>query len=409
MRMHFQVSNRVRQIRISVTAILAIAAILLVTACQQAVRTETPSNNAVLAAQSTLNASSPVYRGNFQRTGEFMDDGASITGALVWKAKEKRNAKYSPVVDSSELYIWTFDGLVHVLDAGSGLENRTLAANPIPPVSLDMVLYYAAGDTLYSMSNSTKQVNWKVQANGIIDTSPALDETTLYFGSEGGYAYAIDRLTGKEGWRSELGEPTSSSFALGNTNVYFTASRKVEKASDLVEYVGEIYALDKATGSLHWKFSPPISVFDPVVSGSTVLFSSSGNVDIGPSYIYALDADTGKELWKYSPPPEQYSPLVFAVSGEALYVGTASGELYAVDQRTRKELWKFSAPDFIGAPSIYQGKIYFGSGSDLYAVDVKTGREMWHFAAEGTIKTAPFVADGTLYFADDAAYIYAIK
>ena len=45
------------------------------------------------------------------------------------------------------------------------------------------------------------EIKWKFKTNGIIHTSPALYDSTIYIGSWDTYLYAIDAITGKEKWK----------------------------------------------------------------------------------------------------------------------------------------------------------------------------------------------------------------
>ena len=121
---------------------------------------------------------------------------------------------------------------------------------------------------------------------------------------------------------------------------------------------GSVYALDAATGCVHWATSVESQVRSGMtvaeVGGNPILFfgDSSG-------YLYALDAASGKQLWKMRPDEHpaatQTSTPVF-YQGK-LYVGSASreeslsisptylcctfrGSETAIDAATGKVLWK---------------------------------------------------------------------
>ena len=57
---------------------------------------------------------------------------------------------------------------------------------------------------------------------------------------------------------------------------------------------GNLYALDSATGDLHWKFKTGDVVHASPALADGVLFFGSWD-----SYFYAVDAATGKEKWRF--------------------------------------------------------------------------------------------------------------
>ncbi|MBI2421688.1 MAG: PQQ-binding-like beta-propeller repeat protein [Candidatus Hydrogenedentes bacterium] len=57
------------------------------------------------------------------------------------------------------------------------------------------------------------------------------------------------------------------------------------------------------------------------------------------------------------------------------------------------------------------GKLYFGSSADdkLYCLDAATGEERWSFFAEGPIRLAPTLYQGKAYFGADDGYVYCLN
>ena len=57
---------------------------------------------------------------------------------------------------------------------------------------------------------------------------------------------------------------------------------------------GNLYALDSATGDLHWKFKTGDVVHASLALADGVLFFGSWD-----NYFYAVDAATGREKWRF--------------------------------------------------------------------------------------------------------------
>jgi polyvinyl alcohol dehydrogenase (cytochrome) len=88
----------------------------------------------------------------------------------------------------------------------------------------------------------------------------------------------------------------------------------------------------------------------------------------GPTINYgswaALDPRTGKILWQVPDPTEGANdPGAVSVANGVVYAGSYSGAMHALDARTGAILFNFdSGGSVIGAPSIVNGTVFWGSG-----------------------------------------------
>jgi polyvinyl alcohol dehydrogenase (cytochrome) len=88
----------------------------------------------------------------------------------------------------------------------------------------------------------------------------------------------------------------------------------------------------------------------------------------GPTINYgswaALDPRTGKILWQVADPtPGAGDPGAVSVANGIVYAGSYSGAMHALDARTGALLFTFnSGGSVIGAPSVVNGTVYWGSG-----------------------------------------------
>jgi polyvinyl alcohol dehydrogenase (cytochrome) len=120
---------------------------------------------------------------------------------------------------------------------------------------------------------------------------------------------------------------------------------------------GSLFALDAATGCVHWS----TAVQSQVRSGITVgEVGGNPSVFFGDSagYVYALDGATGKQLWKMRP-DDHHAASVTATPvfhQGRLYVGSASRE------------------ESLSISSAYACCTFRGSES---AVDAATGKVIW--------------------------------
>lgn len=160
---------------------------------------------------------------------------------------------------------------------------------------------------------------------------------------------------------------------------------------------------DKTDGDVIWSYDmmDQLKVFphnmtdcSPLIIGDLVFIITANGVDENhvniphpeaPSFI-CLSRQSGRLLWKSNLPGRaimhgQWANPTYAVLGgkpQVLFPG-GDGWLYGLEPETGKLLWKFDAnpksskyelggkgtrSDFIGSPTIYNGKVYIGTGQD---------------------------------------------
>ncbi len=98
--------------------------------------------------------------------------------------------------------------------------------------------------------------------------------------------------------------------------------------------------------------------------------------------------------WKYNSPAP---PVMSFLGGEGrVYEGKVLGHRVKYDD--------------VFHPVIVDGKLFFGSTADdqLHCFDMKTGREDWSFFTGGPVRLAPSVVDGKVYFGSDDGQVYCV-
>lgn len=130
----------------------------------------------------------------------------------------------------------------------------------------------------------------------------------------------------------------------------------------------------------------------PVVVGGTMYVSTPLN------HVVALDPATGTKKWEYSPKlgvtVHCCGPVNrgVAVYGNRVYMGRLDGRLVALDAANGREVWNVQVADnqrgyaLTGAPVVVDGKVIVGtSGAEygvrgyLVAYDAGSGKEVWRF------------------------------
>lgn len=97
--------------------------------------------------------------------------------------------------------------------------------------------------------------------------------------------------------------------------------------------MGHVYALQRATGKLLWKYDAGSggSFFDLLVVEARVIALTS------TEGVVALDARTGAKAWSFRLRPAPYSSP--ATDGKHVFVADADGTLYALNATNGKLLW----------------------------------------------------------------------
>ena len=301
-------------------------------------------------------------------------------------------------------------------------------------------------------------LQWRVQTEGMVQSSAALDGGTLYLGSGDGKLYAIEALTGRERWRFPTGRAISSTPAVARGLVFFGSRDNVFWAVDArsgtqrwrletgpdrplpwgfetgdlytsspayadgVVYFGSgdgrVYAVDAGSGEVRWRFATGgrVRSSPAVVEGRIFVGSADGT-------LHALDARTGREVWRFDTEGHGLESGKFgfdrrtiqssaAVAGGRVYFGSRDGFLYAVDAATGRLAWRVDhRMSWVNtSPAVADGVVYAGSSDErfLQAVDARTGRELWRLATERPVWSSPAVAGGMVYVGDGSGTVYAV-
>lgn len=283
------------------------------------------------------------------------------------------------------------------------------------PLVVRDTIYFGSDDGyFYAVDKKTQQLNWKFNATGKIRTAPAVYNDTVYFmNSQGGF-FALDRQTGEERWQYAA-EPTAEGEL--DSWDYYDSSPCI--ADGMVIFGGggrNVYALDLADGTRQWVFKTKSPVKStPAYADGVVYFGDwAGN-------FYAVDADDAELQWKFS---NQGNTAVksgqkdaaeqdFAagaihtsptVADGIVFFGSRDANLYALDAQTGQEKWRFTMPEgswVASSTAVVDDMVYVGGADSrgLYALDAATGQVRWKQLTGKNVFSSPIVADGLVYVA----------
>ena len=239
---------------------------------------------------------------------------------------------------------------------------------------------------------------WSHAAGRPIHGEATVTDDAVFFACDNGWLVRLDRASGKEVWRYDLGDARVRRV-LPNPYVFdydHAAPRPVLR--DGVLYVGagdgSFHAVDAAGGTRIWRHAASGKVrASAAVDDAWVVFGTLAGT------IHGLDRTSGAERWRFKTGGPVTSTPVFA--GAHVVVGDRGSRLNALVPGRDEPLW--SQPwygSWIESTAVVRDREgYIGSG-DLFLVsafDVATGRNRWRSHVGGWVLQRPAVTERRVY------------
>ncbi|WP_053084635.1 PQQ-binding-like beta-propeller repeat protein [Streptomyces viridochromogenes] len=312
----------------------------------------------------------------------------AATGNVRWTRQTGGEVRSSPAVTDGVVYVGSLDGRIYALDAATGAASAALSQDAATTAMFRGNPAHTGTYTTAFIPRSPAWKPWHFTANGLVYSSPAVADGTVYIGSDDHQVYALDAATGNVRWTHETGGWVKSSPAVAEGTVYIGSNDH------------RIYALDAATGNVRWTHETG----DPVLSSPAV---AEGTVYIGSTdcVVYALDAATGNVRWTHETGGwVKSSP---AVAEGTVYIGSDHHRVHALDATTGNVRWTYKSDG--SSPAVAEGTVYIGSSDCVvYALDATTGDVRWTYKTGDPVSSSPAVADGIVYVGSNDHRIYAL-
>jgi outer membrane protein assembly factor BamB len=346
-------------------------------------------------------------------------------GTLLWSA-EANAAVDSLVVAGGVVYAGTGQRAVYAFDALTGaLRWRHLMSNGqtgylamahgalIAADGYNGVAASGYNGGVYALDPGTGKLLWSADAPFVIGLDVAGDVVYAGTAIKDIYTYGVTALstgTGELLWTFDF--PENADYAAGVTVadgvVYATTS------------LGEIFALDAASGNQLWRGGGPAITFVSAPQVSDGILYASSDQDkrskAGP-VLYALQARTGRGLWQqplgsalYSFATNAEAGLVFAgVIRELNSSSPDAGALFALNATTGHPLWQVPVAGGAWSVTTRPGNLLY-DGNGIGAIDARqanTGNLLWSYRGTGRVSTSIEVDGGSAYFGA-ASRVYAV-
>ncbi len=232
--------------------------------------------------------------------------------------------------------------------------------------------------------DATGQKKWTFETGEPIKARPAVIGDSVFVQSDSGFAYRLDKRSGRERWRTKIdaGSPKRIPVNQPKTRWDRFGSSFVADAQQV--YVGSrdnhLYALDLEDGQERWRVATrDMITATPALLGDAVLLASFDGT------VRSVAARDGKERWSYDARLPISGDL--AVAGNQVLAGSRTYDLISLDARTGKELWKsYYWFSWIESPPVVKESVVYTGSSDatgVFAIDLADGTRRWKAEVPG--------------------------
>ncbi|MHC1610028.1 MAG: outer membrane protein assembly factor BamB family protein [Candidatus Methanospirareceae archaeon] len=279
-------------------------------------------SNRIAATYDQLNtpvtyADGKVYVGSYKSKS---DNGMNDAGVYYCLDSSNGNLVWNRTSTTGKGYYW----------AGAAVIGDYLVYGDLASV---LTCVYRGNGTLVDEINITTDVPFNHSDAGAIKSSVAYGNSSVYFTSEGGYAWRIgfDENSGQfiatEGWSKDIGYSCSTPVVHEGRVYLGTGSMSV---------AGRLYCLNASDGSEEWSFEPNGGIkASPAISiqGEDSYIYFTTNCVNGS--VYCID-ENGNELWDFTTEEAGasggYILQGVAISDGYVYFGNDGGYVYGLKE-----------------------------------------------------------------------------
>jgi outer membrane protein assembly factor BamB/Tfp pilus assembly protein PilF len=275
------------------------------------------------------------------------------------------------------------------------------------PIAVDDTVYVGSDDkNVYAISAGEGKVKWTFKTGSWVSTSPVFYNNKIYVGSRDGKMYSLNIFNGKKEWEFRGEEIVFFNPAVDEDKGILLVGASLYERGHHHEEV--IFGINAESGSKIWTFKIGASVYHaPFLSGGVAYVGTEGGT------VISLDTGTGKEIWKFETGGRIYSSPV--VSEDIVYIACEglfnNGIVILLNAEDGRHIWtmEFEKP-FRSSVCMGEDIIYIGSlDKNLYAIDMEKRNILWKYETRGGIRCTPVLYNNILYTGSDDGCFYAVN
>ena len=228
-------------------------------------------------------------------------------------------------------------------------------------------------------------------------TAPVLADGIVYITGTDHKAHGFDLHTGEERWSWTTTADLSNALVMGADTAYISA------------HDGVLHAVSLDGPHETWSYQMNSTEAGiPTVSGDVVLLNSLQGAGEPSGELYALDRTSGKLLWRFRGPSGLQISLGSVRDG-ILYAPTEADGIYAFRVVDGSLVWHAAGPRVFFPTALVDDTLYVTSESppEIAAFRVSDGSPLWALPTTDVPKGNPVVSGGMLFGTDTAGVIRA--
>lgn len=329
----------------------------------------------------------------------YRDEGSDFVTNL-WVFSMGSPIHSSPAIYKDYIYVVSGDGILKAIDMESGKEEWDLdlesPTNSSPIINSNR-LYIGCEDGLKAVNINSHKIVWEYNCDSV-ESTPFFYNDIVYFGSDDGHLYGLDKEDGSVELNKKLdGELKSSPIVVDDSIYIGSTNSKLYSIGTDKEKNWEYTTGDEIVSS-------PAYVNDTVIFGST-----DGNV-------YCLNTSDGDLNWKVDLNNKIISSPTIDEHDNSLYIGSDEGNLTCLDIRDGTTKWSFSTGSKVQTtPALKDNLIAFGSSNgNFYVLNKFTGLEEFTYNPGTILFNSPITSSAvingnSLMFGDDSGQLYSLN
>ena len=337
------------------------------------------------------------FAGGFDHNA-YRDDSSDFVTNL-WTFNMQSPVHSSPAIYKDYVYIVSGEGVLKAIDMQTGEEEWDFdlkAKTNSSPIINSNRLFIGTDEGLKAINVNSHETIWDFDC-GNVESTPFLYDDVVYFGSDDGHLYGLDKKDGDVVLDKKLDGELKSSPIVVDDSIYIGSTN------------GKLYSIGTDKDK-NWEFTTGDEVLSsPSYINESVIFASNdGN-------IYSLDESNGELNWKVDLNNKVISSPTVDEHDNSIYIGSDEGNLTCLDSRDGTVKWSHSTGSPVRSTSALKDNlIAFGSNNGyLYVLNKYTGIEEFTYNPgtilfNSPISPSPVINGNSLIFADDGGNVYSL-